>query len=322
MKSRDPSPPMPGDPPATARTEAPAKVNLTLHIGARRSDGFHELSTVFQAISLSDTIEVTLHGVAEEPATAEGRIDLVVEGADVGPMRDNLAYRAARAFLSETRTDDRVTIRLAKRIPAGAGLGGGSSDAAAVLRCLAALTGHDGVDRLRAIGARIGSDVPFFLGPTPTAIGRGRGEVIDPVDALPERCVALSLPPVHVETAAAYRALAAERVGRTVVELPSLGPELTWASIRGGLGTNDFEQSVSRSHAEVARSLAALHSTDAELVMLSGSGAASFAVFGSDVRGSSGLSHVDRVCRELTDRLGWPVVACTTRATLPAVVLE
>ena len=156
-------------PPAAMRLEAPAKVNLLLRVLGLRADGFHDLDTLFQAVGLCDEVVVALSG---------GGIELAVEGPDVGPVEENLAYRAAKAFLDAEGAAARVgvDILLRKRIPAGAGLGGGSSDAAAVLRCLDALRARPFPrSKLVRIGAALGSDVPFFLGDGALARGRGRG---------------------------------------------------------------------------------------------------------------------------------------------------
>ncbi len=151
--------------PAAVRILAPAKVNLWLRVLRRRPDGFHELDTLFQAVDLCDEVEVS-----RRPGNG---VRLTVEGAELGPARENLAHRAALAFLDaagRSAGSDRVEIRLRKRIPAGAGLGGGSSDAAAVLRCVSALWGDPLSPAVLAeLGASLGSDVAFFLGRGPLA---------------------------------------------------------------------------------------------------------------------------------------------------------
>ena len=152
----------------SVRTLAPAKINLFLRVLHRRADGYRELETLFQAVSLCDRIWVHI-----EPADSSA-VHLNVAGADLGPGHDNLAWRAAQSFLSYFGMSARVEIDLEKHIPAGAGLGGGSSDAAAVLRCMAALTGVSDDNVLRRVANDLGSDVPFFLG-APLALGRGGG---------------------------------------------------------------------------------------------------------------------------------------------------
>src|ERR1700733_5299011 len=128
-----------------------AKINLDLRILHKRSDGFHELRTVFQTISLADTIEIEYAQSRRTDLTIEGSVDIP----------DNLILRAARAYLDAARLQARIHFRLTKRIPMGGGLGGGSSNAAAVLLALPALAGKP-ID-VEKIAAGLGSDVPFFL---------------------------------------------------------------------------------------------------------------------------------------------------------------
>ncbi len=147
------------------RLRSLAKVNLDLRVLHKRADGFHELRTVFQTISLADTIDIEY-----EPARRT-----VLELDDPLAIPDNLILRAARAALDAMKVHARVRFRLQKRIPMGGGLGGGSSNAAAVLLALPVLAGRRiPFDRLLDLGGELGSDVPFFLtGGTAVAIGRG-----------------------------------------------------------------------------------------------------------------------------------------------------
>ena len=303
---------------ARARTLAPAKVNLALRIGSKRGDGFHELVTIFQAVSLADQVEVEFFPGDRSVRDVDNGVELVVDGPDLGPVEQNLAWRAASEFLRTSGHQGAVSIHLTKLVPAGAGLGGGSSDAAAVLRCLAALTGFDDREALRRMAARLGSDIPFFCGTSPTAIGRGRGERIQAVEALPECRVALALPPVHVATGHAYEALAASRAGAPPASLPEFDGLVSWDELLNGLAINDFEATVAAAHPPVARSLAAMRGAGARLAMLSGSGAASFGLFDE----SLDAADTDRECAEMSRSLGWPVVSCTTLTCMPAIDLE
>ena len=302
---------------SVARTLAPAKVNLALFVGSRRADGFHDLATIFQAISLADEVCVVLGDAGAGP-DEHGPVRLVMEGPELGPVEENLAWRAAAAFMREVRIDAPISVFLRKEIPAGAGLGGGSSDAAAVLRCLSALAGGSPPGLLEAIAASLGSDVPFFLGPSGTAIGEGRGERIEAVDALPEQLIAVALPPVHVATGPAYRALTSSRTGGTVAPLPALDRRFSWAELVGGRMANDFEEVVSAQFVPVEESLSAMREAGAAVAMLSGSGAASFALFGpwTDTEGFA------RWCAGVSTTLGWPVVPCTTLGLIPPVNLS
>src|SRR5262245_1234011 len=178
--------------------DAPAKVNLTLEVLRRRPDGFHDLRTVMQAITLADRLSVS-------PSDSDD-LSLACSVADlVGPQ--NLAWRAADLLRRGTGTRAGVRLRLEKRIPVAAGLGGGSSDAASALLALNALW-RLGLSRadLRDLGARLGSDVPFFLGESACALAEGRGERLTPLPALPPRSVVLARVPVAVSTAAVYGA--------------------------------------------------------------------------------------------------------------------
>lgn len=301
-------------------TLAPAKINLVLRILHRRPDGFREVETVFQTISVADSVTVTVGEGGGEGMAGENRLSLRVEGADVGPERENLAWRAAEHFVRRCAPGLTVNIRLIKRIPAGAGLGGGSSDAAAVLRCLATLTDFTDDDTLHGIAAELGSDVPFFLTRTGMALGRGRGEELEPLPPLPSRAVVLALPPVHVSTAEAYRALGVSRASPTDgTELDPHGgrrdlpaSELsTWATL-DGLAENDFEAIVAAQHGVVRRSLEGLRQVGADVALLSGSGAACFGLFDSDTSARSAAT-------DLSAATGWPFVHCTTLASLPPV---
>jgi 4-diphosphocytidyl-2-C-methyl-D-erythritol kinase len=151
---------------------APAKINLYLHILGRRADGFHELETLMAPISLADTLEIEL---------GSGGIEFTCSDPSLADAKENLVTRAARLFLDEFKLETRVRVHLEKRIPVGAGLGGGSSDAAATLLALRRLTKIDCTDeKLAELAARLGSDIPFFIYGQP-AVCRGRGEIIEPI---------------------------------------------------------------------------------------------------------------------------------------------
>ncbi|MCE0482660.1 MAG: 4-(cytidine 5'-diphospho)-2-C-methyl-D-erythritol kinase [Methylacidiphilales bacterium] len=190
---------------------APAKINLYLHILGRRPDGFHELETLMAPISLGDTLDIDL--------IASG-IEFTCSDPTLSDAKDNLAARAARLFLDEFKLATGVRIHLEKCVPAGAGLGGGSSDAAAVLLALRQLTQTDCPDaKLAELAARLGSDIPFFIYRA-AAICRGRGEIIEPV-ALRENFQGLLVHPgFGVPTPWAYKTYAqnprAGETGRTL----------------------------------------------------------------------------------------------------------
>ena len=187
---------MTGEPIVTVET--PAKVNLTLEVLHKRADGYHEIASVMQAVSLFDSLKLSM---AEE-------VQLVTDLPELG-TQDNLVYRAARLLKETTGVSRGAEIKLRKSIPVAAGLGGGSSDAAATLLGLNRLWGLNlGNDELQALAARLGSDVPFFLGEG-TALAQGRGERISTLPAPPTSWLVLLFYQNRLEnkTAAAYKSL-------------------------------------------------------------------------------------------------------------------
>ena len=300
----------------TIRVAAPAKINLSLHVLGKRGDGFHEIRTVFQALDLADEVEVVRGGTG---------VELEVRGPDLGPLEQNLAYRAAELFLRASGERKGARIVLTKHVPAGAGLGGGSSDAAAVLRALVrGSSSRPDSGALMRLGARLGSDVPFFLGASPLARGLGRGELLQALPPLPPAHLVIALPPVHVSTAEAYAALGRAPLpatGEETPERPSRSEEearsdeagpATWDDVLRSL-QNDFEPVVARRHPEVRGSLEALREAGARAVSLSGSGGACFGVFRD--RGSS-----EKAADALTLAHGWPFVAARTLVRWPDTV--
>jgi len=256
-----------------ARAHAPAKVNLSLRVLARESTGYHQLETVFCALELSDEVELERGGPG---------IELEVEGQDTGPAEANLAYRAAEAFCQACGRAAALRIRLRKRIPVGAGLGGGSSDAATTLLALNALHDEplDGATLLR-IGAGLGSDVPFFLAGSPLALAWGRGERLLPLPPLPRAPVLVAVPDFAIATADAYlaldrhRAAHDERPGPGIFEPARFG---SWDDI-AAVAVNDFEAPTFERFPVLGSVKAALGEAGATLSLLSGSGSALFGVF-------------------------------------------
>ena len=179
--------------------QAHAKINLTLDVGRLRSDGYHDVVMVMQSISLCDDLSLNFIE-AGAPRLICDDLSLPMDGS-------NLVLRAAAAFGAATGCDlSGLELRLAKRIPAMAGLGGGSADAAAVLRGLNELVGAGSVEALQAIGLTVGSDVPFCVAGG-AALAEGRGEILTPVDGLPDCGIVLVQPEFQVSTAALYGAL-------------------------------------------------------------------------------------------------------------------
>ena len=179
---------------------AHAKLNLFLEVLGKRADGFHELESVFHEIELGDELEIRLR------SSAEDRLRLTGVAIEAAPEQ-NLAMRAVRAVRAVVPELPGVDVRLVKHVPPGGGLGGGSADAAFVLRALASLVPGDWTEQLPTLAADLGSDVPFFL-VGGTAVCRGRGEIIEPV-AMPAEPLwfAMLRPPFALSTAAVFGAL-------------------------------------------------------------------------------------------------------------------
>lgn len=255
---------------------APAKVNLFLRVLAREADGFHGIETLFCRMSLADEIEATQ--VAEPGVTLDAGA-----ATDLGPPADNLAVRAARLVLDATGNRFGVHLRLTKRIPVRAGLGGGSSDAAAALIAANALAGS-AVPRheLLQLAARLGSDVPYFLSGAPLALAWGHGERLLRLPPLPAAPALVLVPPVPVATAEAYgwvdeaRASGLRR-GAVALELDGLR---SWGDV-GRMAGNDFESPVFARHGEVRAAFEALAGTHPVVCRMSGSGSALFGIYRS-----------------------------------------
>ncbi|MFN2421459.1 MAG: 4-(cytidine 5'-diphospho)-2-C-methyl-D-erythritol kinase [Gemmatimonadota bacterium] len=259
---------------------APAKVNLWLAILGRRDDGYHEIDTGLQAIDLADTLSL-------EPAPAGLELDCKVDGdwRNVVPAgEENLAARAARLLAARTGHALRLSLTIDKAIPPGAGLGGGSSDAAAVLVALARrFAVPDPGHTLHALAAELGADVPFFLaGGTQRA--RGIGDRLEPIDPPGERWGVLVWPGVFIDTAWAYHAWDEMRANGTGA-----------SPVRPG--RNDFESIVFDHYPAVRRAADVLASSAAAAVTLSGSGGAVYALYGD--RAARDTEH-DRVRGEVS----------------------
>jgi 4-diphosphocytidyl-2-C-methyl-D-erythritol kinase len=261
-----------GGPPYKARLRALAKINLDLRVLQARADGYHEIRTIFQTISLADIIDVEFTSARGTTIRIHGDIEIP----------DNLIAKAATLALDAMRVTARVEFRLRKRIPMGAGLGGGSSDAAAVLLALPALAGRRlGLPRLMELAADLGSDVPFFL-LGGAAVALGRGTELYPLPDSPARHGLLVAPDVHVSTAAAYRALTprltTESQQNKIVSFQSQAWSELWEGACAG-GVNDFETVVFEEFPQLARLKRRLVKLGADPAMMTGSGSALFGLF-------------------------------------------
>ena len=272
---------MSASPPASpAVLTAPAKLNLVLEIHGRRPDGFHELSTLFFPLpEPHDTLTVT-------PAPPGTGLDLSCPGLDL-PPEQNLVHRAWAAFARATGFAPDLAVRVDKNIPEGAGLGGGSSDGAAMLRFLnAAAPDPLDPDALNRLAAGLGADVPFFLGREP-AWATGIGEELTRAEVdFTGLTLVLACPPARVDTAWAYRewdrlvADPAREGNRSADFLTSLRAGSTNHAPAGPvILRNDFEFVVFPAYPELGRLKARFYSLGANAVAMSGSGASVFALF-------------------------------------------
>ncbi len=266
------------------RIFAPAKVNLFLRIVGRRSDGYHLLYSLMAPVSLYDAIEIQ----AERRAQNESRVTLTCDKPDLPTDQSNLACRAALLICRATDTTATMRIDLQKNIPAGAGLGGGSSDAAAVLKALNRLLSLGlNVSQLCQLAAQIGTDVPFFI-PCGLARVSGVGEILTPLAPLPRRWLVIVVPSIAVSTPWAYRRF--DELSPDVeclpadldVECPPADSTLQitaqqWPDV--GVFVNDLEQAVLPEHPLIAQSKRRLLELGAEMALMSGSGSAVFGVF-------------------------------------------
>jgi 4-diphosphocytidyl-2-C-methyl-D-erythritol kinase len=258
------------------RLKAFAKINMRLEVLGRRPDGYHELRTIFQTISLHDTIELD--------AVRGSRVELFVDG-DAGlaaePTRGNLVHRAIEAARRELGWKRGIRATLTKRIPVGRGLGGGSSDAAAALTGMMRLARKTiPAERLIEIGSGLGADVPFFLYGG-RALGVGRGDEIYPLpDGTHHTVLVVSPHDIGVRTVDAYRWLAAQLTKRG--QAPRIWGfcALCWSALDEGL-RNDFEAAVFPRHSRLRNIKRELLQRGAAEAMLAGSGSAVFALFRS-----------------------------------------
>lgn len=252
---------------------APAKANLFLRVLGRETDGYHAIETLFCRLDLADT-------VGAERRQGEG-VTVDVSGAEVGPPETNLAVRAARMVLDALEHRFAVHLQLTKRIPVGAGLGGGSADAAAALLAVNRLAG-DAVPRheLLQFAGRLGSDVPYCLSGAPLALGWGRGERLLRLPALPAAPGLVVSPPIAIATADAYRWVdgARESAGRRGALALDLDALSRWGDIARMAG-NDFESPVFARHPEIRAAFEALVATHPVVCRMTGSGSSLLAIY-------------------------------------------
>jgi 4-diphosphocytidyl-2-C-methyl-D-erythritol kinase len=261
------------------RVPAFAKINLRLDILGKRADGYHELRTVFQTVSLHDELRLRSARNTSISLSIVGNAALSRE-----PFQKNLVYRAVDTLRGELKIRSGVEIELRKKIPAGRGLGGGSSDAAAALLGYLRLTRSElPASRLMEIASSLGADVPFFL-QGGRALGISRGDEIYPLPDIPKLAILIVSPrEIHVPTPDAYKWLHAPPL--TLTKSPALSKlwkfcALCWSAQGDGL-SNDFEKPVFQRHPRLGQVKRALLRVGASEASLAGSGSAVFGVFPS-----------------------------------------
>jgi 4-diphosphocytidyl-2-C-methyl-D-erythritol kinase len=270
--------------PITVSINAFAKINLGLQILGKRHDGYHDIETILHRVDIYDVIEVRQN--------TSGGITVQCNHPDVPADSSNLCYKAAELFYSEIGEKPHLSIGIEKNIPIGAGFGGGSSDAAAVLLACNMLLGYPlGKETLRQIASRIGSDVPYFLHHG-TAYATGRGDILEYFDLELPYWIVLVYPNIHIDTAWAYRAYAPNRSTkriqlRSIVSDNLMRPGVWVNSLR-----NDFEPVVFREHSVIMRVKEALVKAGADFALMSGSGSSVF-----------GLYQDEKYAKEIADSL-------------------
>jgi 4-diphosphocytidyl-2-C-methyl-D-erythritol kinase len=309
------------------RLSAFAKLNLSLRILARETTGYHQIETLFCRIDLAD--DVTVH------TRDDGVRSVASRGADLGTPEKNLAMRAAVAYAAKHGWPSGFDIEIDKQIPVGGGLGGGSADAAAVLRALNAMNPEPlSPNDLLDIAFSLGADVPFLTTDMPLALAWGRGERMLALPALPERDIALVLPPFGVSTAEAYGWLATTRGSAPSDAAPApemdamflghvadhIGPGpvmhpfsavTSWEGV-SRISCNDFEPAVFAERPELGTIYERLAAVPAvTLARMSGSGSALFALFDEPAE-----------LRAVAQATGCRVIASRTLSVVPHLRLD
>lgn len=266
---------------------APAKVNLILDVVGKRPNGYHDVAMLMVRLSLYDRVRVVL--------TAGERVVLTCPGLELANGEENIAARAARLFLDHIGIAAGVNIAIDKQIPAAAGLGGGSSDAAAVLLALNDLTGAAlSRGELQSLGVCLGADVPFFLCGEMAAWATGIGEVLEPWRGLPPCHLVLVNPRFAVSTAAVYQNLGLTHY-RHMSKLPRFPERMEDLA---GLLRNDLEAVTAARHSEIGEIKERLAKAGALGALMSGSGPTVFGIF-------AGPAEAEAAAGRLAQGSGW-----------------
>jgi len=244
-----------------------AKINLGLLITGKRPDGFHDIETIFHRIDLFDVITLS-------PAD---QLSVSCSTDEAPSGESNICYKAALLLTRHLNTNKGVSIAIEKRVPVGAGLGGGSADAAVVLRELPRMWGYDiGRSTLASLALQLGSDVPFFLGDL-SAVARGRGEILEFFPLQVPYTILVCYPNIHVSTAWAYQHVTPTSADVDLKQLVLDGLKNPLRLVNGL--RNDFEPAVFRRHPDIMRVKETMMRGGADFALLSGSGSSVFAFF-------------------------------------------
>jgi 4-diphosphocytidyl-2-C-methyl-D-erythritol kinase len=269
---------------------APAKINLFLRVSGRRADGYHEIDSIFVPVSICDRLEIELR-----PARSVA-VDLRCDSQEVPAGEHNLAVRAAREFLTEFGINAEVLLNLHKKIPIGAGLGGGSSDAGTVLRMMAALCKINAAARLAEVALKLGADVPFFLNPVPARV-RGIGERIDPLRAINKPPILIAIPAIEVSTAFVFQNLQPDQWSG-----PAPATDID-AVVEGRLSNrqlvNDLETTAIARWPQIRELKKAVEIAGARAAAMTGSGGGIFGIFGSSEEASRAHDMVHGLAPEV-----------------------
>ncbi|MGZ8846365.1 MAG: 4-(cytidine 5'-diphospho)-2-C-methyl-D-erythritol kinase [Pyrinomonadaceae bacterium] len=276
-----------------------AKINLKLRVLGRRADGYHEIATIFQTVALHDTIRIT--------ATGSFEIEFSCDDPRLPTDETNLVARAAQALQERFGVGKGARVRLEKRVPTQAGLGGGSSDAAVTLMALAhlwelAITAQDLID----IGAQLGADVPFFFSGG-TARGTGIGDNVAALRDAPEKFLLILKPTANISTSDAYQILDERSLTTPNSKSILSSSQRTEVFENADFDAleNDFEPVAFELAPEISRAKAALLNAGAQTALLAGSGSAVFGVFESEAAQRRAIQAIEL-------ETGWRVFPCKT----------
>lgn len=276
-----------------------AKINWSLRVRGKRADGYHDIDTILQTVSLHDTLTFA--------TTDDNEIRFSCDDRSIPADETNLVWRAAASLRERYSIDRGLKIRLEKRIPSEAGLGGGSSDAAVTLLALVAVWGLDvSKDDLAEIATQVGSDVPFFFFGG-AARATGRGERLEPLDDAAQRHLLIVKPNASVSTAQAYKSLNSPALTSSDAKpilLRSQASDDSASIDLNGLH-NDFEAAVFQHAPEIERAKNALLKSGARAAMLCGSGSAVFGIFENQ-------DAQERAIQAIELETGWRAFPCKT----------